>query len=319
MTFYQEDLQLVESFVKGDKKAWNNFVNTYSNYILANINIWCLKSCKILTEFQECAVQNLRNNTTFDSNKACEEGIELYVYIFNALKTKLPKYQGKSSLKTFITACLKYIYNDYFIAKYGKINIPTALKETSDIDKKVYKILCKSTDLDSSIEKLEKYGIDKVQTIKSFELITNLLGKDGKDKIWYHLYSQFLKNKKPEALEITNEEGETFEKDLSLALEKDLDLEILSFFKEAFETLISKEKRLLKLKFRDNLSTKDIFDKYGNIFKFEKENDVYTEIDKALKTLIQKIKNFYSDAKDKKVDTKEFKDALYDIFKLIEV
>jgi hypothetical protein len=105
------------------------------------------------------------------------------------------KYQGKSSLKTFITACLKFIYSDYFISKHGKINIPVALKDSSETDKKVYKVLCRSSDLEPAIEKLEKIGISREEALKSFQTITALLEDEGKDKLWHNLYSQLLRNK----------------------------------------------------------------------------------------------------------------------------
>lgn len=320
---YKSDKALANKIVQGDKKAWNEFVNTYSNYILTNIITWCRSTCRIINEPAECAVESLKNLNNnqkkyTNSGNTCEEGIELYVYIFNALRTRIPKYQGKSSLKTFITACLKFIYSDYFISKHGKINIPVALKEISETDKKIYKVLCRSSDLEPAIEKLEKLGISKEETLKGFKTITGLLEDEGKDKVWHHLYSQFLRNKQVESLEITDDEGNENERDIIINDYDYSNTEVLQLFEKCFKELEAKQQRLLKLKFKNNLAIKDIFTGYSNIFKFEKEQDIYTELDKAIKVLVNKLKNCY-ELNQGSVDFKEFKETLYDIFKVTEV
>jgi len=317
MNIYIQDKKLADLVSIGDKKGWNDFVKKYSDYILSNILNWCKTSCKTITQTEICAVESLvYNKKSYKSDNVCEEGLELYVYIFNSLKNKLSKYQGKSSLKTYITACLRFIYSDFFVSKYGKINIPTALKDTSETDKKVYKVLCKSYNLDSAIEKLENLNITKDETIKSFNIIVNLLKNDGKDKAWHHLYSQFLKNTPTEHLTNLNEEEET-EKDVPIYDKDFQDKEILEIFEKCFNKLESKHQRLIKLKFKNNLSVNEIFAKYSDIFELKKEQDVYTELEKAVKSFASKIKEYYSETKNI-VDLKEFKETLYDIFSLVE-
>jgi hypothetical protein len=319
---YKSDKALASKIVQGDKTAWNEFVNTYSNYILVNIITWCRSTCRIITEPAECAVETLRNphsaKKTGNTGNTCEEGIELYIYIFNALRARVARYQGKSSLKTFITACLKFIYSDYFIAKHGKINIPVALKDASETDKKVYKVLYRSSDLEPAVEKLEKLGIAREETMNSFKTITGLLEEDGRDKVWHHLYSQFLKNKQVESLELTDENGNESERDITINDADYTNTEVLQLFEKCFKELEAKQQRLLKLKFKDNLSTKEIFAGYGSLFKFEKEPEVYSELDKAIKLLVNKLKECY-EVNQGNVDFKEFKETLYDIFKVTGV
>jgi len=318
MNIYIQDKKLADSVSLGDKYAWNNFVKKYSDYILSNILNWCKTSCKKISQTEVCAVENLvYKKDSSKSENVCEEGLELYVYIFNSLKNKLSKYQGKSSLKTYITACLRFIYSDFFISKYGKINIPTALKDSSETDKKVYKILCKSSNLDNAIEKLETLNISKEDTIKSFNNILNLLKNDGKEKAWHHLYSQFSKNSRPEYFTNLNSQEEEIEKDVAIYDKDFQDKEVLEIFEKSFNKLESKYQRLIKLKFKNNLSVNEIFKKYSEIFEFKKEQDVYTELEKAVKSLALKIKEYYSENKSI-VDLKEFKDILYDIFSLVE-
>ncbi len=314
---YKPDKNLASMIAQGDSHAWNQFVNQYSDYILSNIISWCRKTCRIISETKDCAAEIIRNKKTLtDSGSTCEEGLDLYVYIFNALKTRIAKYQGKSSLKTYITACLNFIYSDYFITKHGKINIPVALKDTTETDKKVYKVLCRSSDVDNAVEKLERLGIDKDCTLKSFERIETLLKSDGNDKAWQHLYSQFSKNKKTETLDIINENGNETQKEIEIYDSDYTNTEVKQVFESCFNTLESKQKRLLKLKFKNNLSVKDIFTEYATLFKFQTEQEVYPELDKSIKTLVNNIKEHYQDSN---VDLKEFKDALYDIFKVTEV
>jgi hypothetical protein len=319
---YKSDKALAAKIVEGDKKAWNEFVNSYSNYILANIVSWCRSTCRIVTEPAECAVETLKNLNSAkkytNTGNTCEEGIELYVYIFNALRNRMAKYQGKSSLKTFITACLKFIYSDYFITKHGKINIPVALKDVNETDKKVYKVLCRSSDLEPAIEKLEKLNISREETLQSFKTIISLLKDEGKDKVWHHLYSQFLKNKQVESLEIIDDEGNESERAIIINDSDYSNKEVIELFEKCFKELDAKQQRLLKLKFKDNLSIKDIFTKYSILFKFEKEQDIYGELDKAIKIMVNKLKDCY-ELNQVNVDFKEFKETLYDIFKVSEV
>lgn len=310
----EKDLELINKIANGEKNSWHSFVTSFSPYILAQLNIWCLSYCKPFTVYEKCELQEIRKGKYEKGQNSCDEGIELYLFTFNALKTKILKFQGKSTLKTFITACLRFIYQDYYIAKHGKINIPKALEDTSDIDKKVYKSLCRSSSFEDALDKLEKIDISKNEAIQSFKVIEEKLKNEGSEKVWQHLHSQFLKNKSVLSL---NQEDNNFEIEDIKTLDSSYS-DVLSLFKNSFDLLDIKEKRILKLKFKDNISTKDIFEKYKSLFKFEKENDVYTFIEKSIKSLVEKLKSFY-DLKDNKIDTKEFKDSLYDIFNLIEV
>jgi len=177
--------------------------------------------------------------------------------------------------------------------------------------------LCKSSNLDNAIEKLETLNISKEDTIKSFNNILNLLKNDGKEKAWHHLYSQFSKNSRPEYFTNLNSQEEEIEKDVAIYDKDFQDKEVLEIFEKSFNKLESKYQRLIKLKFKNNLSVNEIFKKYSEIFEFKKEQDVYTELEKAVKSLALKIKEYYSENKSI-VDLKEFKDILYDIFSLVE-
>lgn len=308
----EKDLEIVKKIAQGEKNSWHSFVTDFSPYILAQLNLWCLSYCKPFTVYEKCEVQEIRKGKYEKGQNTCDEGIELYVFTFNALKTKILKYQGKSTLKTFITACLRYIYQDYYISKHGKINIPKALESSSEQDKKVYKALCRSSSFEDALDKLEKLDIKKDEAIISFKRIEENLKNDGSEKIWQHLHSNFLKNTSTLSLEL---DENTL--DIPNEVKDSSYLDVLNIFKKAFESMESKDKRILKLKFKDNLSTKEVFEKYKLLFKFEKENDVYNYIEKAVKILIEKLKDFYD--VNNKSDTKELKDSLYDIFKLVEV
>lgn len=314
---YKADKELAARISENDNKSWNNFVEKYSPFILSSVINWCRTSCRIINGAKDCAVESIRNKSDSSPN-ACDEGIELYVYIFQSLKPKIGKYQGKSSLKTYISACLNFIYKDYFINKHGKINIPTALKDCSDTEKKVYKVLCRSSDLENGIERLEALGFSRDITVKSFNNIISLLKEDGRDKSWQHLYSRFSSNKKTESIDSIEYEDKNPEKYIAVFDQDYADSEVLLIFKQSFNQLESREKRLLKLKFRDNLSTKEIFNKYSKLFSFKKEQDIYPELEKTVKKLVLIIKGYYEDSQGK-IDFKEFKEALYDVFKSVEV
>lgn len=317
MTTYEDDKDLAIKISNGDLLSWNFFVDKYSDYILSNIIQWCKNTCRVFNNNIDCVVESIKNKSKTPNTNACDEGLELYIYIFSALKDKVAKFQGKSSLKTYITACLRFIYNDYFISKYGKINIPTALKDLDEKGKKIYKILSRSKNLEDSIIRAEKSNISEIELIENYNIIVNLLKKDGEGKLWQHLFSNFSKNSGNESINIMYEDEELKEIDLTFNDKDYLSKEILDIFSKSYKNLESKSKRLLKLKFKDDKSIKEIFNKYSELFNFSKEQDVYAEIDKSIKLLINEIKNFYQI--DNTSDTKEFKESLYDIFQLVKV
>ena len=317
MNDYELDIELAYKISEGDNLSWNFFVDKYSDYILSNIVIWCKSSCQVFNNQLECVVQAIKNKKKIDNANACDEGMELYLYIFSALKLKVVKYQGKSSLKTFLTACLKFIYNDYFITKYGKINIPTALKDIDDKSKKIYKILCRSKDINSAYEKCQSLNIDKEDFDNSYNLIISLLKKDGDDKAWQHLFSQFSKNTANSTLDFINADGEEAERSISIDPKEIVNKELIDIFTKCFNALDKMSKRLLKLKFKENKSIKEIFIKYADLFNFNKEQDVYSQIDKSIKILLSEMKLEYEAKEDS--DIKEFKDTLYDIFQIVSV
>lgn len=317
MNNYYTDKELALKISNGDSSSWNFFIDNYSDYIISNIVFWCNKTCRVFNSNKECVVQALKSkNITHDSN-ACDEGLELYMYIFSVLKDKISKYQGKSSLKTFITSCLRYIYNDYFISKYGKINIPVALKNINEIEKKVYKTLCRSKNVEDALERSEKININQEDFYNAYNNIVLLLQKEGQDKVWQHLHSYFSKNNSTQTMDIDISEKEFSDQSLIIN-ETDFSFkEVISKFSEAYKNLDTISKRLLKLKFKDNKSTHDIFVKYADLFNISKEQDIYNKIDNAVKILLNNIRDSYNH--QSKSDTKEFKDSLYDIFQLIEV
>ena len=315
MNDYQLDTELAKKISMGDNLAWNLFVDNYSDYIISNIVTWCKSTCRIFTDKKDCVVESLKNHKQLqDNSNACEEGMELYLYIFLALKNKVVKYQGKSSLKTYITACLRFIYNDYFISKYGKINIPTALKDLDDQSKKIYKILCRSSNLESAYEKSDSLNISKSEFDESYNLIVKLLKEDGNEKLWQHLFSQFSKNKSVTTIDYVNKDGEESEYLLPVEDKDIVNSELIQVFSNCFQKLESKQKRLLKLKFKDDKSIKEIFSQYADLFKFTKEQEVYSEIDKSIKNLLNEIKINYQITGES--DIKEFKESLYDIFQI---
>lgn len=320
MNYYYTDKELALKISNGDSLSWNHFIDKYSDYILSNIILWCNKTCRVFNSDKECVVQSIKSGNSNSNSNACDEGLELYIYIFSALKEKITKFQGKSSLKTYITACLRYIYNDYFISKYGKINIPVALKDLSDQEKKIYKILCRSKNIEDALDRSEKVNISNEDFHKSYEKIVNLLKDEGKEKLWQHLYSNFSKNSGLERIDKDNTDGSS--EILIPVSEVDLSLkEVIKIFSTSYKNLDSISKRLLKLKFKDNMSTKDIFNKYSDLFNLSKEQDVYNKIDNAIKVLLNNIREKYQDEykNESKSDIKDFKDSLYDIFQLVEV
>jgi RNA polymerase sigma factor (sigma-70 family) len=317
MINYETDKELAFKISTGDSLSWNFFIDKYSDYIISNIIKWCKTTCRVFNNNTECVIESIKYQKSTQDNNSCDEGLELYVYIFSALKDKVSKFQGKSSLKTYITACLRFIYNDYFISKYGKINIPTSLKNLDETGKKIYKILCRSKNIEDAIEKTSKINISDNEFQKHYKTIVELLKNDGEEKLWQHLYSNFSKNSGITSIENINEDGELNDYKLPVNDKDFSSKEIIDIFSKCYKELDSKYKRLLKLKFKDDKSIKDIFIKYAELFEFSKEQDVYSEIDKAIKLLLNEIRKIYQIKNES--DTKEFKDSLYDIFQLVQI
>lgn len=313
---YKEDLELSKKIGNGNSIAWNNFVESYTDYVLAYIIKWCNSTCSLISEIEkECEVKKLKYNSFPTSGNTCDEGLDLYEYIFRNLRKKIPKFQGKSSLKTFITACFKNIYNDFFIEKYGKITIPEPLTDLTDFDKKIYKIICRSSNLENVIDKLE---LPKEEVLLSYNRIVSKLEPEG--KVWHHVLSKFAKNSPILKLKISSETNE-LEEDKDIPVEKnynEIHIEFKELFAKALNEIEPKQKRILELKFLKSLDAKTIFEKFGSFFGWKKEAEFYPFLDKAVKALVEKILAYYSDETfANKPDIKSFKDNLEDFFKII--
>jgi RNA polymerase sigma factor (sigma-70 family) len=309
---YINDLELAKKIDSGNSLAWNNFVNTYTDYVLAYVIKWCNSTCSIISNNEkECEVKKLKSNSFPETNNTCDQGLDLYEYVFRSLRKKISKYQGKSSLKTYMTACFKNIYNDFFIEKYGKIVIPDALKDLSDFDKKVYKIICRSSNIDSVIDKLD---LPKEEVLNSYNRIISRLEAEG--KVWQHVLSKFTKNTPVLNLKIIID-GEEENKDVPTEKNYDeINIEFKEIFLKSLNQIDSKQKRVLELKFSKGLDAKTIFEKFSNFFNWKRESEFYPFIDKAVKALVERILDNYKE-KDVNPDIKLVKESLEDFFKII--
>lgn len=322
---YKDNLTLVNEISSGKVRAWNIFVEYYSDIIMSTILKWCKSKCSIISEEDICEIKQLKskNKLPEEIGNTCDQGVELYVYIFEKLRDILPKYKGNSLLGTFIVGCInKTIIKNYFIEKYGRINIPKYLDTCDDIDKQVFKIICKSSSLESVIQKGEVLELGKDEILASYNKIISILKKENKnskdstqDKVWVHVSSKLLKNSKLDSLIQTNEDGEESEYEIE-SNDQDYELkEFIEVFEKSLKSLSGKRKRLLELKFKKGESIKLILELYGDFFGFKTENEVYYEIKKALLELIQLLRDKYSDNKFfDKVDLKSFQESLEDFF-----
>jgi hypothetical protein len=123
------DLELVSLIAKNDPKAWELFVETFTDWTLYKAREWCVGHCPYSAGEFFCGLTSLslqRQGAQPRTNaQECDEGLDTYIWIFEQLKRRAAKYSGKNEclLSTFVWTILnsKELHIDWLRWKYGRV------------------------------------------------------------------------------------------------------------------------------------------------------------------------------------------------------
>jgi len=123
------DIELVSLIIKNDQKAWEIFVESFTDWALYKAKEWCVGHCPYSAGEYFCGLTSLslqRQGTQPRSQaQECDEGLDTYIWIFEQLKRRVAKYSGKNGclLSTFVWTILnsKELHIDWLRWKYGRV------------------------------------------------------------------------------------------------------------------------------------------------------------------------------------------------------
>jgi DNA-binding CsgD family transcriptional regulator len=135
---FRADLVHAWAVLSDSKSAWRAFLGTYHKSIEKTAIAWCHRSVPGRV-CQRC------KPSAYDADRDCDAASEAYAYILGRLRnTALVSYEGRTALGYFVFLCL----NDYrwwasFVQnETGKIKLPKALRDESELAQKVYYRIC---------------------------------------------------------------------------------------------------------------------------------------------------------------------------------
>ena len=152
-TPHAEDLKWVHRIMDGDARAWNRFVEAFSDRIWRRSWQLCNEACphnkaSVFCVFHALAADSVKPSS--DERPGCDEGLEIYAFIMeyfhNAAKGtgKLKHFDGRSSLETFVASVLHgNLRTDWIRHKrklrVDQITLPEEIKRLPKSDHRVYR------------------------------------------------------------------------------------------------------------------------------------------------------------------------------------
>jgi len=123
------DSELVALITQGDQKAWEMFVENFTNWALYKAREWCVGHCPYSAGEYFCGLTSLslqRQGRQIRSDAMeCDEGLDTYIWIFEQLKRRVARYTGKNDclLSTYVWTILnsKELHIDWLRWKYGRV------------------------------------------------------------------------------------------------------------------------------------------------------------------------------------------------------
>jgi DNA-binding CsgD family transcriptional regulator len=135
---FRADLVQAWAVLAESGSAWRAFLGAYHKHVEKTAIAWCHRSVP-------GRVCHRCKPSAYDVDRDCDAASEAYAYILGRLRnTALVSYEGRTALNSFVFLCL----NDYrwwasFVQnETGKIKLPKALGDESELVQKVYYRTC---------------------------------------------------------------------------------------------------------------------------------------------------------------------------------
>ena len=123
------DIELVSRIAAGGVSGWESFVEEYSGWVLFRARNWCESHCPYRSSPVACGLvildRKIAGTTARTEAEECDDGMDIYIWIFTQLQKKTTRYAGKnnSRLSTFIWRILnsREFYIDWLRWRYGRV------------------------------------------------------------------------------------------------------------------------------------------------------------------------------------------------------
>ncbi len=125
----EADRKLVFQISSNNGKAWESFVERFTDWVLYKSKEWCMGHCQYSAGQYFCGLTHLsmqrKGKTMASTLPECDEGMDTYIWLFEQLKRRVQKYSGKNKclLSTFVWTILnsRELYIDWLRWKYGRV------------------------------------------------------------------------------------------------------------------------------------------------------------------------------------------------------
>ena len=187
---HEKDREWVQRIFDGDARAWNRFVETFSDRVWRRSWQLCNEACpynkaNVFCVFHALAADSVKPSS--DERPGCDEGLEIYAYIFNYFHNpdkesgKLKHYDGRSKLETFVGSVLHgNLRTDWIRYKrklrVDQITIPEEVRRLSKADQKVFRQMVMQRPTETIARKT---GLSVEEANNAQERITHALMANG--------------------------------------------------------------------------------------------------------------------------------------------
>ena len=185
-----EDVSRVENLLGGDVNEWNSFVEEFSDRVWRRSWHLCNEACPHNKANVHCVFHSLAANrvqSIDDDRPGCDEGLEIYAFIFDYLynrdkKTgKLKHFDGRSKLETFVSAVMHGNMRTDWIGHKRKLRVdqitrPAEIQRLGDQDARVFEQMVMQRPTETIARNLK---IDYEEARYAQERVTHALMANG--------------------------------------------------------------------------------------------------------------------------------------------
>ena len=186
----KDDVTRVERILDGDPGTWNSFVEEFSDRVWRRSWHLCNEACPHNKANVHCVFHSLAANrvqSISDDRPGCDEGLEIYAFIFDYLfnrnkKTgKLKHYDGRSQLETFVAAVMHGNMRTDWIRHKRRLRVdqitrPAEIQRLGESDGKVFEQMVMQRPTETISSKLK---MDYEEARAAQERVTHALMANG--------------------------------------------------------------------------------------------------------------------------------------------
>jgi hypothetical protein len=262
------DKEFVKKILDGNQSCWEEFVERYTDWVLYTAWEFERKFCRLPARFINCSLLMIMRQRKGEKvsyrreGEDCDEGVELYLWLFQQLRTRLKSYRGKSKLSTYIWMILnsKFLQVDILRWKYGRVDecnekrLPAAIQELPETERKIFVWLRRGKDEGFILRKL---NLDQESFQQGVSRVRETLLRAGQLDIIEHFTFRSLEFWDGETQQQLWYKGQIQEQEKTIT-DQVFYRQMVTLLGSAVENLKPAEQKLLKLYYHEGLSGKEI-------------------------------------------------------------